>query len=395
VTLIIALLLVPLVILTACFSLEVVAGLRTLPNEHARAASSSSAVIVVPAHDEASILRDRLTALKAAAEGRARILLVADNCADATADIGRRLGIEVIERNDPERRGKGFALDFAREHLMREPPETVPEVVIVIDADCTTDGESLTRLIDRCIASGNPCQAKNIQVPAADSSPAVQLSTFAFFVKNVIRQRGMQRLAGRGHLLGTGMAFPWRIFENAELASGELVEDMKLGQDLAAQGHGSIFVEEAQVSSGAESDRNTLSQRQRWEGGFLRNALRVGPSLLAQAVAKGDRRAIWAAVNLMIPPIALLVVLDIVGIVSAGAIAWLTGTAAWPALVLAALLAIAFMAIALAWRGGGSRYVPLRTLASVPFYLVWKVPLYLGLARTGAPKHWLRTARDD
>jgi hypothetical protein len=33
----------------------------------------------------------------------------------------------------------------------------------------------------------------------------------------------------------------------------------------------------------------------------------------------------------------------------------------------------------------------LRTLARIPLYLIWKLPLYLGLARRGAPKEWLRT----
>ena len=72
---------------------------------------------------------------------------MADNCTDATADIARSVGVEVIERIEPDRRGKGFALDFAREHLERAPPQ----VVIVIDADCATDSESLARLISRCM----------------------------------------------------------------------------------------------------------------------------------------------------------------------------------------------------------------------------------------------------
>ena len=41
----------------------------------------------------------------------------------------------MIERHDPERRGKGFALDFAREYLRSNPPD----VVLIVDADCMID----------------------------------------------------------------------------------------------------------------------------------------------------------------------------------------------------------------------------------------------------------------
>src|SRR5213075_1226408 len=114
---------------------------------------------------------------------------------------------------------------FARQHLEREPPD----LVIIIDADCVTDGQSLCALIQACVATGRPCQATNLQRPDATSSPSVQLSTFAFFIKNVIRQRALQRLAGRAHLLGTGMALPWSIFERSDLATSSIVEDLKLG----------------------------------------------------------------------------------------------------------------------------------------------------------------------
>ena len=46
----------------------------------------------------------------------------------------------------------------------------------------------------------------------------VQLSSFAFLVKNLVRQRGLQRIAGKVHLTGTGMALPWRLFDQADLA---------------------------------------------------------------------------------------------------------------------------------------------------------------------------------
>ena len=390
-TCLIALILAPLILLTLCFAVELFVGLAPLRQDPLPSAGVIRAVIVVPAHDEAAILESRLSALAAAAEGRARILLVADNCSDSTADIARSVGVSVVERFDAERRGKGFALDFARRSLQTNRPD----VVLIVDADCAMDGESINRLIARCAATQRPCQAVNLQSPGADASPAVQLSTFAFFIKNVVRQRALQRITGRVHLLGTGMALPWPVFAQTELATDHIVEDLKMGLELADAGHRPLFIEDAAVWSSAETERNTLAQRSRWEGGFLQNALHIGPRMLVRSLSRADARGIWDALDALIPPFALLLTLDLAALGLSGLLSWLADAAEWPVFVLAGAIALAGVGLALAWINGGSRFVSLGGLARAPLYLLWKLPLYLGLARRGAPKEWVRTGRGD
>ena len=389
-TLLLVLLLAPLSLLTLCFAVELFTGFRALP-EPAQLPSpkDTRAVIVVPAHNEELILAERLSALCDAAEGQARIIVVADNCSDSTAEIARHLGVDVVERENPALRGKGFALDFARRELERDPPD----VVLIIDADCKTDRQSIAILVSACAATGEPCQATNIQIPSASSSPAVKLSTFAFFVKNVIRQRALQRLAGRVHLLGTGIALPWKDFAAAQLATAEIVEDLKLGQELAEAGRPPRFIEGATISSNAETERNTLAQRQRWEGGFLRNAFRTGPAMLGRSIRRGDMRSVWAAVNIMIPPFALLLLLDIAGLALGSAMVLWVGGSWWPVWLLATTVILSGAGLIGAWAVGGYRFVGLGDLARAPLYVEWKVPVYLGFARHGAPKDWKRTDR--
>lgn len=391
VTLLLALILSPLILLTFCFAVELFAGLAPLRKQPTTTSAAIKAVIIVPAHDEAAILESRLSALAAAVEGRARILLVADNCSDATAEIARRVGVSVVERFDAERRGKGFALDFARQSLQANPPD----VALIVDADCAMDGESISRLIARCVATGRPCQAANLQNPRPDAPPTVQLSTFAFYIKNVVRQRALQRISGRVHLLGTGMALPWKVFERAELATDHIVEDLKMGLELAEKGHAPLLVEDAAVWSNAETQKNTLAQRRRWEGGFLQNALGTGPRMLLCSVMRGDIRGIWAAVDVLIPPFALLMLINIAALAAGAFVTSFAGAAYWPLLLLAASVALAGAGLVMAWIGGGSRFVSATALTQAPAYLIWKLPLYLGLARRGAPKQWVRTRRGD
>jgi cellulose synthase/poly-beta-1,6-N-acetylglucosamine synthase-like glycosyltransferase len=391
VTFLLALVIAPFSLLTFCLAVELFVGLKPLCAPEVPVTSGVSATIVVPAHDEAAIIGNSLRALKSETPPGSRILVVADNCSDATADIAGRLGVDVIERREPDRRGKGFALDFAKRHLAVSPPE----VVVIIDADCFIDRQSIEQLVARCAGSGRPCQAVYLQTATTEASPTLQLSTFAFFIKNLIRQRAQQRLAGRAHLVGTGMALPWRLFERVGLATANIVEDLEMGLELAHAGHPALLVERASVRSDPASARDTFDQRRRWEGGFLQNAIGSGPRLLLRSLRDRDARGLWGAINIIIPPLALLLLLDFAVLVLCGLIVFLAGVAAWPLLLLGSSIGAAAAGLIAAWMSGGSRFVSLGGLARAPLYLLWKLPLYLGLARGGAPKEWLRTRRSE
>ena len=71
-----------------------------------------------------------------------RVLVVADNCDDHTAELARRAGAEVFVRIDPDHRGKGYAMQFGLQALRANPPD----VIVVIDADCLTETDAIDTL---------------------------------------------------------------------------------------------------------------------------------------------------------------------------------------------------------------------------------------------------------
>ena len=377
----VAILLAPFALLTVFFGIEVLAGLaaRSGPGRHARTAS---AVIVVPAHDEEQLIGETLRQLKEALGDGMRILVVADNCMDATAERAKVSGVDVLERSDPQRRGKGHALAFAVDRLAADPPD----VLVVLDADCQIDGPSLSALVAGAAGSDRPAQAINLLRPDRSASPLVQLSTFAFMLKNLVRQRGLQRLAGRVHLTGTGMAMPFRLFQASAHVRSSIVEDLALGLELADRGHAPQLIEDSFVWSGGSTEQGTLVQRRRWEGGFLATAARFGP----RSIAKGN---MLAGLDLLVPPLALFAALNLLVLMVAALLILVANAAWWPIAVQAVLLAGAGLAVFLAWIREGRRFVSLAVLARVPLYVFWKLPMYLGLARRGAPGDWLRTGR--
>ena len=387
-TLLVAILLAPFAILTAFFAIEILLGLRPARSATVKGAKAS-AVVVIPAHDEAAVIGNTLQALQAGLSEGMRILVVADNCTDATAQIARDHGAEVVERANAQDRGKGFALAHAAEHLSAN----APGVFVVLDADCSIDGASLRNLVDAAAVSGRPGQAINLLRPNRQSSPLVQLSTFGFMLKNLVRQRGLQRLASKVHLTGTGMAMPFRMFQTSAKTRSSIVEDLALGLELAAAGHPPMLVSNAVVWSESSTEQGTLVQRRRWEGGFLSTALKWGLREAVHGVASGKLRTILAGLDLMVPPLALFAVLNVAALIAASLLTFVLGAAWWPVIALSGLLALALLAVFAAWLREGREFISFAVLARIPLYVLWKLPMYLGLARGGAPKEWLRTGR--
>jgi cellulose synthase/poly-beta-1,6-N-acetylglucosamine synthase-like glycosyltransferase len=223
----------------------------------------------------------------------------------------------------------------------------------------------------------------------------VQVSSFAFLIKNLVRQRALQRLAGSVHLTGTGMCLPWEQFDAADLATSSIVEDMRLGIELARGGRHPRLIEEAVVWSPHADQAHTLGQRSRWEGGYLALARATAPGLIGRGLAGLSARTLFAGLDLMVPPLALLAMLNIVVLVGAvllavlGAISWL------PALLLGGICILAAIALLLAWWLEGRAFLSPAALIRLPLYPLWKLPMYLKLARSGAPKQWQRTERPD
>jgi hypothetical protein len=205
-------------------------------------------------------------------------------------------------------------------------------------------------------------------------------------LKNLVRQRGLQRLAGRVHLTGTGMGMPFGLFQASAHVRSSIVEDLALGLELAGQGHAPQLIDEAFVWSGGSTEQGTLVQRRRWEGGFLATAARYGP----KTIIRGN---LLAGLDLLVPPLALFAALNLLALLVAAALILVSGAAWWPIAVQAMLLAGAGFAVFLAWAREGRRFVSLAVLARVPLYVLWKLPMYVGLARRGAPEEWLRTGR--
>jgi cellulose synthase/poly-beta-1,6-N-acetylglucosamine synthase-like glycosyltransferase len=345
--------------------------------------------VLVPAHDESDGISATIDSILPQLGSGDRLLVVADNCSDDTARIASEKGAEVIERNNLEKRGKGFALDYGIRFLARSPPD----IVVIVDADCIVDENALRKMAAYSVQRDRPVQCLYLMYSPDEAGIKTKIAEFAWLVKNQVRPLGYARLGLPCQLMGTGMAFPWQAINNIDLASGNLVEDMKLGIDLSKSGYPPLFYEDARVTSYFPSASETQSvQRTRWEHGHLNMILKQAPRLIMQSIVNGNKDLLAITLDLCVPPLALLVVM-LAGLVAAAGVSYVSGVTYIPLLIAGSSIAILAAAVVLAWWGWGRHIISFFTFLLIPVYVLSKIPHYVGFL-FNRQKKWVRTDRN-
>jgi cellulose synthase/poly-beta-1,6-N-acetylglucosamine synthase-like glycosyltransferase len=350
--------------------------------------SDESVAVVVPAYNEAEGIAACIASLRPQLTSVDRLIVVADNCDDDTADAARRSGAQVWERREPDRRGKGFALQFGLERLAVQPPD----VVMFVDADHIVGPGTVSRLAVVVVDSGMPVQSCYLVEPPDGAILRDRLSAFAFAIKNWVRPRGLRNLGLPCLLTGSGMAFPWPLIHSTAIAGERTAEDMRLSVELALAGRPPRFCERARVHGRLSSQRRGgWRQRARWEHGHLETLVTGVPALLRAAVNRSLPRLIGLALELFVPPLSLLMLLWSATMVVAFA-ADLLETAGAFALISSPGLTVT-AAVSLAWWRFGRGLVPFRGLIAAPVYAMRKLPLYLA-AIGKRESTWTASERD-
>ncbi|HET9554415.1 MAG TPA: glycosyltransferase family 2 protein [Anaeromyxobacteraceae bacterium] len=348
--------------------------------------------LVVPAHDEEAGIAATVASLLALdwPAPLRRVVVVADNCRDATAARARAAGAEVLERHDPERRGKGYALALAFE---RSLAGRRADAVVVVDADTAASPGLLRAFAARLEAGALAVQARyGVRNPRASWRTGLMAIALALF--HDVRSLGRERLGLSAGLRGNGMCFAARALREVPHRAFSIVEDLEYGIALGLAGHRVWYAGEAEVLGDmAAGEAASRPQRRRWEGG--RQALRRAQALplLRRALAGRDRVLLDLFADLVVPPL---------GLVAAAALAGLAATTAaslalhrplvalWPWAGASTALAVHVLR---GWWLSGTGLRGLGLLARAPAYLAWKLALALG-RRAGTPEEWVRTPRE-
>jgi cellulose synthase/poly-beta-1,6-N-acetylglucosamine synthase-like glycosyltransferase len=348
--------------------------------------------VIVPAHDEEEGIAATVKSLLEAdyPGDKRRVIVVADNCQDATAARAQEAGALVLVRNDDTRRGKGYALAHAFE---RSLAEGIASAVVVVDAD-TVVSPNLLRAFDARLRVGAPAAQAHYGVANAKASWRTRLMHIGFTLFHDVRSRARERLGVSAGLRGNGMAFAVPTLREVPHEAFSIVEDVEYGIRLGLQGHRVHYAAEAQVlGQMVSSERASRSQRERWEGGRMALARRQAGRLLAEGLRRRSLVLLDLAMDLLVPPLTYVVLAALGGAVASAA--WVAfGHGAWWSLApwLGALGCLTIYLVRGIWLSGvGWRAV--LDLAWAPAYMAWKLVLAVRSPHSSKAQ-WVRTTRE-
>lgn len=367
--------------------------LQGSPQHLSESALHTDFVILVPAHNEQDSIARTLDSLKSLQYDKRHleIMVIADNCDDETAEIARQHGVSVIERKDATRRSKGYALEFAVEHLQQRAEQ--PDAIMIIDADTRVDA-NLARVFAAYLKQGHSWIQAYYGVLNPDTSWRTRLMTLALGLFNGIWLMGQDRLGLGAALRGNGMCFRWSALQICPLKAYSLAEDLEYSWHLRLAGEKVVFAPEAKVYGEMVSKGPAaVTQRQRWEKGRkdLQEEFR-------QAIYQAQNLGFWKKVaffsDLYMWPLARLVFWTmlagtgiILNLLFIGKTSWAGLLFLFWLLVLLSFgtyILLPFLKLDLPWKYG-------KALLYAPLYLLWKA--VLSLKKT--TNHWIRTDRQE
>jgi cellulose synthase/poly-beta-1,6-N-acetylglucosamine synthase-like glycosyltransferase len=337
--------------------------------------------VIIPAHNEENLIASCVRSLRTSADGTStRIIAIAHNCTDRTAERASLAGADLVIFDDPQAQGKGAALAFGFAYAASQ----AVDAYLVIDGDSTVS-DNLVGAVRDAIAQGAQAVQCRYEMESSSERPKSQLTALAFRGFNVIRPAGRDRLGLSAGILGNGFAIRKTLLTDNPYNSLSLVEDLEFHIRLVLSGNKVQFLEEAKVSSALPaSKQGEATQRSRWEGGRA-NAAMTWLAPLLRHLLRGRPRAFEPILDLASLPIGY-------------AVAWLLIGAALPLVWLRiyALIALALIAghILTAASWGNDFAADIRILFRAPSYILWKLlmlPSLLRSSRTDAA--WVRTER--
>jgi cellulose synthase/poly-beta-1,6-N-acetylglucosamine synthase-like glycosyltransferase len=347
--------------------------------------------VVVPAHNEELLVGRLCRSLLEIdyPQNRYEVFLIADNCEDRTVAICSEYPVRVLQRKDPARLGKGFALQWAMENI----PLNEFDAVFMVDADNVVDAGVLNALNAKINQGYRAIQCQNAVGNRRDSW-FTQLLFVSRTVGNHLYHHAKHKLGLSSYLMGNGLCFTTELLREKGWTAFTVGEDWEYYAQLAADRIKIGFCIDAKVfHQESRSLNQATSQRLRWASGKFYVFRKYGLNLLWKGIRERDLYVLDASLPLVLPNYSLLVNITILVICTcfflpASPFRSLIYAAGW--LSLLGQLALFGLGACLA----GEYWQVFKAVMYAPVFLAWKSIIDL-LSASGLykAKKWVRTKR--
>jgi len=286
-------------------AVAILGNLRRARRTPRPAVRSIQLAVVVPAHEEETMIARTVRSLLAAGCAPAaatgpdngsdervfvpRVFVVAHNCTDRTIAEATAAGAEVVVLDNPRKRGKGAALRAG----FRAAHGAGANAYLVVDADSIVRPNLIAVMRAALEAGSDAIQCRyELELPAdARVFSLARLRVLAFRGINVLRARGRAGMGFSAGLFGNGFALTNETLVRVPFNADSICEDIEYHIKLTCAGVSVDWVEDTAVYAPlARPGIAQARQEARWEGGRFHVASRTSTKLVS-ALLRGNWRA--------------------------------------------------------------------------------------------------------
>jgi len=327
-------------------------------------------LLLVPAHNEEPVIEKLLksTAQITYSRSNFKTVIIADNCRDKTAALASSYNVEVLERTDPIKRGKGHAIAWALDRINLNEFDAV----VIVDADNVIDPgffHGLNIVLNR---GARAVQCFN-SLANPDESFFTRIMYLSRVVNNQLYHHAKYKLGLSAYLMGNGMCFTSALLKEFPWTASSIAEDYEYYARLVGNGEMIAFAADAKIyHQESEGLQQATKQRIRWSSGRFEIARNYGFHLLKTGFKEKNYKIADAALPLVFPNLSLMVNMTLIVLVLSLAL-----NVAYPVpLIIFWVITLLLLEIAYFTAGVYLTGMPLMkfvtTLLSAPLVLIWK-----------------------
>jgi hypothetical protein len=240
--------------------------------------------LLVAAHDEEMVIAKIIESLQDIEYPKEMydIFVIADNCSDKTASIARKYDVNVFERNVPDKRGKGYALEWMFNKIFKMDKSY--DAIAIFDADNLVSKNFLTEMNYKLMKGYKVVQGY-IDSKNPNDSWITESYSISFWTVNRLFQLARANLGLSNQIGGTGFCVDTLILKKLGWGVTCLTEDLEFTCKLVLNGykvgwaHNAIVYDEKPLTL-----KQSWNQRKRWMQGFTDVASRFFFKLLKKSV---------------------------------------------------------------------------------------------------------------
>jgi cellulose synthase/poly-beta-1,6-N-acetylglucosamine synthase-like glycosyltransferase len=245
--------------------------------------------MVVAAHNEDVVIANIIESLNALDYPRDLydIMIIADNCTDNTASIARSYnGAMVFERNVPDNKGKGYALEWMFDKIFNM--EKKYDAICIFDADNLIEGNFLKEMNYK-LKSGFKVVQGYLDSKNPHDSWVTECYAISYWSSNRLFQLGRNNLKLSNQIGGTGFCMDTEVLKKLGWGATCLTEDLEFTCKLVMNGekvgwaHNAIIYDEKPLTM-----KQSWHQRKRWMQGFSDVSSRYFFKLMKKAIKDKD-----------------------------------------------------------------------------------------------------------